>query len=533
MALVYNVNLPEVGARYIKLLGADIHLATFKENLENNPYYPSIFSLGQVYSSYYVDSDVYEMDFANLVQIQSPFIAFTRKPDGERIFMLIDAVSKDVVNYYDDNGKISQMRAGEFRVRYRGVVLLAELTDKTAGLNPEEALQDEKRKAIIKFAKYGSVISLYLLLTTSGLLDNGGNNVRSYLGLDVVCASGLLISLSLYLLKINKNMPWLKSVCGIGKKVSCDAVLQSVSSQIMGINWSIIGFCYFAGMLLFLLFPFISVNERLATAAIISIGAGAYIPYSIYYQWRVVKQWCTLCLCILAVLLANATIGLAVILNFSLHINNYPAWFLAVAIAVLTPVLIVNSITPLLEAQKSLRVYKSAYRRLQYHPEVFTAMLKNQTEIATGYERLGLTMGNPEAKNVIVKVCNPFCGPCAKAHGKIEELLQKKSDVKLRIVFAPTGGQQSPLVIRHLLSLARSGRDNVLHEALSAWYNGDKQYASFAKRFPVDLDPETLAEVNDMEQWCKKANITSTPTFFVNGYQLPYDYEVGELSLVL
>jgi protein-disulfide isomerase len=40
-------------------------------------------------------------------------------------------------------------------------------------------------------------------------------------------------------------------------------------------------------------------------------------------------------------------------------------------------------------------------------------------------------------------------------------------------------------------------------------------------------------KVNDMKEWCNKTEISFTPTFFVNGHQLPEIYNVSDLKYFL
>jgi protein-disulfide isomerase len=41
------------------------------------------------------------------------------------------------------------------------------------------------------------------------------------------------------------------------------------------------------------------------------------------------------------------------------------------------------------------------------------------------------------------------------------------------------------------------------------------------------------AKIEAMSKWCEEAEITHTPTIFVNGHRLPENYNVGELKNIL
>jgi protein-disulfide isomerase len=40
-------------------------------------------------------------------------------------------------------------------------------------------------------------------------------------------------------------------------------------------------------------------------------------------------------------------------------------------------------------------------------------------------------------------------------------------------------------------------------------------------------------KVEAMKDWCSKTEIQFTPTFFINGYQLPSNYSVNDLKYFL
>lgn len=40
-------------------------------------------------------------------------------------------------------------------------------------------------------------------------------------------------------------------------------------------------------------------------------------------------------------------------------------------------------------------------------------------------------------------------------------------------------------------------------------------------------------EIDKMRAWCDEAEITFTPTIYVNGYRLPEKYKVEELKYIL
>jgi protein-disulfide isomerase len=70
---------------------------------------------------------------------------------------------------------------------------------------------------------------------------------------------------------------------------------------------------------------------------------------------------------------------------------------------------------------------------------------------------------------------------------------------------------------------------------LDDWYFADKsEYEVFAAKYPMNKELKRQNEKLDaMRIWCDKTGINFTPTFFVNGYQLPEIYSVSDLKYFL
>ncbi|NJO25306.1 MAG: thioredoxin domain-containing protein [Bacteroidia bacterium] len=152
-------------------------------------------------------------------------------------------------------------------------------------------------------------------------------------------------------------------------------------------------------------------------------------------------------------------------------------------------------------------------------------------------EGLGIALGNPNASNTIIKVCNPYCGPCARAHPAIEELLENNHDLKVQIVFTATDDEKdkSAQPVRHLMALYEQNDKQLIQKALDDWYGADKkEYDVFADKYELNGEVETQGEkLKAMKAWCDEVKIEFTPTFFVNGFQLPDLYKIEDVKYFL
>jgi thiol-disulfide isomerase/thioredoxin len=255
----------------------------------------------------------------------------------------------------------------------------------------------------------------------------------------------------------------------------------------------------------------------------------------------VVKQWCPLCLTIQVALAAELIWS---ILNFwlPLHSLSFLATggmepFFEVAFAVLLPIAGWYALKPYFLKAKDYSLYKNAYKRLQYNPDIFNGLLTQQARAADNWQQLGIAIGNPNAENTIIKVCNPYCGPCAKAHPKLEEIIKHNKNINLRVIFTArnTEHDRGALVVKHLLAIAGHNAPAKTQQALDDWYLAPKKdYELFSAKYPMNGGLKQQDEkIEAMSAWCTEAEITHTPTIFVNGYRLPENYDVEELRYIL
>jgi hypothetical protein len=145
-------------------------------------------------------------------------------------------------------------------------------------------------------------------------------------------------------------------------------------------------------------------------------------------------------------------------------------------------------------------------------------------------------IGKPDAPVKLTVAINLYCGPCKNELEKAKDLLAiypGKVNLTLRLLKSGDKGESSGRLLKTWLGTLKQ-RNNGLPDGQSlmdAWYEVmDKE--TFASFHPINgQQPE--AEVDRYMQahynWVKKADITKTPTTFMNGYELPAAYRVKDL----
>lgn len=503
------------------------------EHLEN----PSILALMDSLSRYGIDNAAIRKGDYEYKDFELPFVCSIQRPSWSHpYFTVVTAIDENNVTYFDPIEKDDRiLPIAEFDQIDKDIILLLDATDPKPETDYAANKKKEKNKLIAR-GLYVSVIAIvffFILVYNFLSVQYPLNWIGTLFFLFTIV--GCLTSLILVWHEVDSHNPFIKKVCGgQGGKIDCEAVLSSKGASFMGISWSIIGFSYFTTILLSQLLFGPSNITYLPYWLGLSLLAFPYVIYSIYYQWKIVGQWCTLCLTIQAVIGLSAGIALGYMYQYG---GNIPPTYIPFLTLLLIGAIVLSltSFTiPLLKTAKESRINKIRWKQLRYNPDIFNMLLRKESFVSQSAEGLGIVIGNPNAKHEIIKVCNPYCGPCAKAHPELEELINSNPNIKVRIIFTATGLDNDirTAPVQHLLAIQeRDGRE-IVRNALDSWYMSDtKDYVAFANKFPVNgLVTQQGEKINAMGKWCDHMKIRATPTFFINGYELPDSYQIGELK---
>lgn len=538
MAEVFNTNLFNVSAYYLELLKIPVTKTTLKQQLQENPYYPSLYSLNNVFERFRLDTTALKVGKENFDKLQPPFVAYLNGQTTGKDFVLVTAVSGNEVEFIAENKKPKRVLKETFLKSWQGIVFIAEANEQSG----EADFINNKKKETIAANKTKALMGEGVFILAAGiyffLYSLPANFILNAALLLLIKLAGIATTTLLLIYEIDKSNAFVKSICTAGKQTNCAAVLQSKASKILGMTWSEAGFFYFASTFLFLLFPGLSFKAKICLLSIANCLAAPYILFSVYYQWKVVKQWCPLCLTVQAVLFLELLWATA---NYWAHpflpIAALSIAALPVACCLLLPVFLWFILKPLILKAKDEPVYKTAYKRLLYNPETFSHLLQQQATAPDGYQNLGIEIGNPEAENTIIKVCNPYCGPCAKAHPVLDEIVHNNKNVKLKLIFTASNDKDDVrgIAARHLLAINEKQDALKIQQALDDWYLAPKKdYDVFAKKYPMNGElKQHESEIDKMKEWCKEAEILFTPTIFINGRRLPEKYKIEELKYIL
>jgi len=515
----------------LKKLNVPVTNTSVIESLEQHPDYPSLYSISDSLKKWKVESLALKVEADKLEEVPTPFIAHIKNSGGS--FVLVDDVNGSV-SYVNENGKKSKKTKEEFLQEWSNIALVAERSTGAGEIN----FAQKKRKEVVNNLRIPFLIfaSLVLVVFYSYMQwQTPASFLPSFLLL--IKLAGIVISGLLLWFEIDKANPVLKQFCSAGKNTNCSSIVNSKASKLFNfISWSEIGFFYFAGGFIFLL---LSVNSQLSAFTFLSwlnLFALPYTLFSVFYQWRIAKQWCRLCLFVQGILLAEFVVGYFGYGNTFELFNLSTFQLLPLLTSFLLPVFFwIAAKKTYLSAQQA-KSYQKEAAKLKYNKEIFNALLTQQKQVTASTEGLGITLGNPSAKHTIIKVCNPYCGPCAKAHAVIDELLETE-DVRVQIIFTAKNEEADTKAkpVKHLMVIAEREDQAIIKKALDDWYGAAKKdYESFAAAWPLNGElVKQGGKLEAMDKWCEETGISFTPTIFIDGYQMPQMYSAENLKHLL
>ncbi|MCO5945873.1 vitamin K epoxide reductase family protein [Mucilaginibacter flavidus] len=528
-----NYQNPEAAViKLLKCLAIGIDPVSIITELEKHPDYPSLLAISDVLTAFDIDNAAYRVDAENIGTVPCPFIAHTNLNGGD--FLTIEKITGDTVLASSDKWNRHTLGLDEFKKMFQGVVLTAE---------PSQAYKTTKSlTTVLSLIKNPAIAAVLLLILLGVLLHNGYFTDLTWqtVLLTLFKTAGLVTSVLLLVQSIDSNNPLVQKLCQASSKTNCNAILSSKAAKVFdGLSWSEVGFFYFAGTWLLLLF---GGGSALVwwVLAVLNIVSLPYTVYSIYYQARVAKQWCVLCCTVQALLwLEFASIALRT-LSFGEGRGEATISGLGELIPIFTclllPVILWMLLKPLLLSRQQLRPLKNQLRKFKYNTELFNNVLVAQPKYSTPDDEWSIVLGNVEASNIITMVTNPYCPPCAKMHASLDDLVNNNGNIQARIVFTANNTDKDikTPISRHLMALNELPDKAIVKQALHDWYEQkQKNYEAWAKVYPVQLNEANFYKLDKQSDWVKMAEVTATPTMLLNGYRLPDLYQLPDLKYML
>jgi uncharacterized membrane protein len=483
--------------------------------------YPSIASLVTALQEWNIDCMPVHISTEQLAEIPYPAIAHLTKNGGH--FVILLGVNDSLITYHDpDSGHVT-MPLTQFCMEWKGVVLLVE-----KGQHAGE--DDYVIKRRIEYIQQISPIIAggFALLVAIALLWLLPTFFYPILFLKLF---GILISILLLQEQFGEGSTTSANLCGLHPKINCRAVLNSQPAKLFGvISISEIVCIYFIAGLLTLTFWSVAASNRLpAGLALMALTATPVTLLSIWYQGAILKTWCSLCIITTFVIWLELTFLLS---TWKLDYTpiSWLTWFMAGALTLIA----------WLSTRKKLIFFPTGAKiehimnQFIYSERIFKALLRNQAKADTTPFVNEVQTGPTAAKMQIVFVSNLLCGPCSQAHNIVMSIKRLfPEDINIIYRFAQLKNQQNSLYDNILALIA--ARSPLTMQVINDWYSKRETTNWAVQRLSNSETNHALATqiAEEHWNWCRKVNITATPTILINGKKIPEEFPLTTLKFHL
>ena len=346
----------------------------------------------------------------------------------------------------------------------------------------------------------------------------------------VTSVAGLVVSVLFHIQRLDRGNPFVNKIChsssGHSSKRDCASILDSNASKFLGLfSWVDIGSVYF---LVFLVVAWsLPTRGSIVWLTLISLLALAYVPYSIYYQGRVAKHWCPLCLSVQAILFFNAVVSAVFVAKEGVAAEGLWAEAVKMGVIALLVILFYCVLVNLLIDQNVQKERDKKFREAAFSPEGLQALLYGTPEIdMTASAKIAAIDRDGTAE--LTMVINPLCSPCMKKTREILEILNRKRYTDLSLIFLVDA--KSIIEKAYAKKLISASLDGKLLETLEA----------HVKRFPQleEFEVGDVFKPNAKEilasqlKWCDDHHLMSTPKIFFNNHELSPLYSVKDIDYI-
>ena len=495
----------------------------FAEKLYNkHPHRNNMYGLKKMLDVYGVNTVGVHIESKNLSTLNFPCILHT----NSEFAIGLDGADEKIT--YMIHGKKTEMTFDVFKQTWTGnALVVSETTDAN-----EPEIKKHKQEEILSMMILYSIPALLTLACLIGLIDNAVSGKYSFLYVLELILSilGIAVCAMLIQKQLFNESKYGDRICSLFHDADCNSVLDGAKAKVFGISWSEVGLGYFiANTLLLALYP-----ESALVVFTINWLAMLYGVWSIYYQWKVAKSWCVLCVLAQIVIWSSGIIAFCSLISAE-TIYSYPfSVVLYSCISFLVSILAVHKYASANTIAKERTKAIQQYEALKANETIAKALFEKQEYYEITLNDSKILFGNPDAKMRITILSNPHCNPCARMHERIDSLLSTcGKEICIQYVFS-SFNEQLEDSCRYLISCYDRNNLNTSMETYNKWYAGEKYNAEIIiKKYSDQIyNDDVETEWNKHKEWQKIAKLEATPTILLNGFKIPQEYEIEDLLLL-
>jgi len=500
---------------WLHLNGITINKKYCKEQVSSHPDYPALISVIDLLEDGSLEYTAAQADVSYMHEFNYPVLAHIKQPGNE--FLHIVESDKD----WDNKKDITQ--------HWSGVVLFADKNSSWQNVQNELYHKKERSNKLYIAVVFSTLVALYGITIWM-------NPIWYVAVFGIFTLVGLFASILIIGSELGVQNSITKQVCCAISAGGCDAVLKTnYSKGIFGFSTGDISTLYFATQFIAILLSSVHPHFFLTTIMISLLGIFVAI-WSVYTQAIIIKQWCALCLVIVATLFFHFIISSSLLLSSSTFLFSLSSVLVLLSVGIIGAIILLPIKNLLKKGNKYEQVSKEL-KEWKLDADLFIAQWEKEEFVDTTIWENDLIIGNPQAPLKITVACNPYCGPCANAHKVLDEMLDRYRNIvciQLRFICQANNNEDvRTMVVENILRKSLEFSDyHQLQKMMSDWFS-NMNYENWLTRWKATNNFSVNEKLNHHEKWIERSQISFTPTFFVNGKKLPVRYEISEFGNLL
>lgn len=400
-----------------------------------------------------------------------------------------------------------------------------------------------------RIRKTSVVILTVLLLATLGLaVYNGIENYKLILWMPllVIVFAGCIVCYHLF--KLEKSNVYasklLKKICTSDKNdLNCKQVISSAASKLFGvISLTDIGSIYFGSILSFALAGLLTNNYEnhlnlLFWSAVLPVP---FTFFSVYYQLRVIKKICVLCMITQTLLLVQFLYFIFILPGINIRAIG-PEDFIQFALSASIVSLLYFLFTENQGINRRMNALSAENLKFKNTAALFKDTMAGQGKFIDERFPSTLVLGNPSAKVKLNAILSLSCAPCA---AKLKDLLKLgdwfENGICINILLK--ADMYSTSILKNLLAHTQEGNTEQAAGMLTRWYDfflsakekGVKDLSDIAaaweRKYPSNGWTENVEALYALHEQCYKTHpVPFTPLIEYNDQLLAGPYHDIEL----
>jgi hypothetical protein len=167
------------------------------------------------------------------------------------------------------------------------------------------------------------------------------------------------------------------------------------------------------------------------------------------------------------------------------------------------------------------------YLGFKKNPDILKMLLMNQPHYDISMSENSLIFGNRNASVRITPFLSLNCSHCARAFEKIRNILNENEDILINLVLVTSDNKMLTTLFNNNIQ----GKEEESLKLMDQWFNADPySRTKITEGLCIPEDSDLSKEVNEEStRLFKEYNVIGTPTFFINGFKLPAQYEIYDI----